>query len=99
MDQSHGLLSTGCRRHHRGAVRVLLVVPLGQSFVVATLAWMEQPARRRRRRCLVALNLALDRVGRGFGAVIDRVPSLGSDGNEEGAISIANDIHGPVLLA
>ncbi len=81
--ERHRFLATGCGRHDRLPVRVLLFVPLGQGFVVATLTGVQDARRcRRMRRC-----------GLGIGTVVGLVLALGLYRNHERAIGVANNVH------
>jgi hypothetical protein len=97
MHDRHGLLTPRCRRDRRGAIRVLLVVPLGERLVVAPFTGMEQAGR----------GLGVGRHGSGVGPDFRRwgSPVLGfsrsRQGNRdhEGTVRVSDDVHDAALLA
>jgi hypothetical protein len=91
MDETHGFLTSGYRRHGRRAIGILLKVPLGKSFVVPTLTRMKDACLRLYR----YLGLfGLD--SRGIRFVPARV-TLRLHRDDEGTVSVAHDVHEPNL--
>src|SRR5579862_2311966 len=88
MHKGHRLLPSGRRRDHFSAIGVLLLIPLGQGLIVATLPRMEESGHGLRR--------GLGRLGVSPGRwlLLGLRLSVMEHRDNERAISVSDNIHG-----